>query len=257
VAFVESRRRGEDLGATTIGMPMRGTVERLATPRALVEQLPAALQEDDFCTRMTSAFDEVLAPIFNVLDCFPSYLDPQLAPQDFVEWLASWVGVDIDETWTLERRRRLIQDAVALYRVRGTAAGLSAHVRLYAGASPEIRDSGGCTWSQSANSEFPGSAQPHLKVRLRLDDESAIRRSTVTRIIDANRPAHVPFEVEILVGDALIEGSEEKPFGEAAADAPGAIDLPGSERIELAPQGPAGEEEEEFEASPEGEEPSS
>ena len=71
---------------------------------------------------MMSAFDEVLAPLFTTLDCFDSYLDPDLAPHDFVDWLASWVGVDIDETWTLERRRRLIQDAVVLYRIRGTAA---------------------------------------------------------------------------------------------------------------------------------------
>ena len=70
---------------------------------------------------MMSAFDEVLAPLFTTLDCFDSYLDPELAPVDFVDWLASWVGVDIDETWTLERRRRLIQNAAVLYRIRGTA----------------------------------------------------------------------------------------------------------------------------------------
>ena len=99
---------------------------------------------------MMAAFDEIVAPLFSTLDCLDSYLDPKLAPHDFVDWLASWVGVDIDETWTLERRRRLILDAVALYRIRGTAAGLAAHVNLYAGVTPEIAENGGCEWSQTA-----------------------------------------------------------------------------------------------------------
>lgn len=259
MAFVASRPRTELAGASP-AIPMRGTVEGLRSPRPIIEQLPAALQEDEFCRRMTGAFDEVLSPVFNVLDCLTAYLDPQLAPQDFVEWLAGWVGVEIDETWSLDRRRRLIQDAAALYRVRGTAAGLSAHVRLYAGVSPEIEDTGGCIWSQEADTPLPGTARPHLTVRLQVDDTSGIRRSTVGRIIDANRPAHVPYQLEIVTGDSLVDrGEQPAPDGEAAEGAPGAVDLPGSERIELAAPGPVSDEElDELDMiPPDGDEPSS
>jgi phage tail-like protein len=223
---------------------MRGLVEGLATPRPIGAELPAAFQEDDFCQRMMTAFDEVLAPVFTTLDCFDSYLDPQLAPPDFVDWLASWVGVEIDETWTLERRRRLIREAVILYRIRGTAAGLAAHIGLYSGVTPEIEESGGCEWSQAASSPMPGSAQPHLTVRLRLDDVGDVRRSTVSRIVGASRPAHVPYQLEMLAGGAPVESAEEDaPVAAAAEAAPGAVDLPGSERIELGPQAPANQEE--------------
>jgi len=244
VAYVVSSRRSQELASSAINLPMRGLVEGLPTPHPLVAMLPSALQEDDFCTRMVSALDDVLAPIFSTLDCFPAYLDPALAPDDFVDWLASWVGVDIDETWTLERRRRLIQEAVALYRVRGTAAGLAAHIRLYAGATPEIEESGGCAWSQTADSALPGSPEFRVTVRLRVDDDSGLRRTTVARIVDAARPAHVPYHLEIVVGGTTIAG-EEAPEGGAAADAPGAVALPGSDTIELAAQGPVSEEEEE------------
>ncbi|HET7523291.1 MAG TPA: phage tail protein, partial [Acidimicrobiales bacterium] len=206
---------------------MRGLIENLPTPRPIGEQLPAAFQEDEFCQRMMVAFDEVLAPIFTTLDCIDTYLDPQLAPPDFVEWLASWVGVDIDETWTLERRRQLIQEAVVLYRIRGTAAGIAAHVGLYAGTTPEIEDNGGCIWSETADTPFPGSPAPRLTVRLRVDDVEAIRQTTVARIVNAARPAHVPFQLEIVVGGETLAGLQPEESGGTGAGAPGAVDLPG------------------------------
>jgi phage tail-like protein len=244
MTFVASGRGSQEVVATAMTFPMRGLIESLPTPRPIGAELPAALQEDDFCQRMMTAFDQVLAPLFTTLDCFDSYLDPKLAPDDFVDWLASWVGVEIDETWTLERRRRLIQDAVVLYRIRGTAAGLAAHVNLYAGVTPEIEESGACEWSQTAGSPIPGSPHPHLTVRLRVDDDAHVKRTTVSRIVAASRPAHMPYQVEMLVGGAPVESGDDSPAMPPADDhAPGAVDLPGSEHIELAPQAPISEEE--------------
>lgn len=244
MAFLVSGSRGQELAGTAITSLPRGLLPGLPTARPIVDQLPASLQEDDFCRRMVSALDEVLAPVFATLDCFDSYLDPQLAPEDFVDWLAGWVGLEIDETWTLESRRQLIEKAVILYRIRGTAAALAAHVALYAGATPHIEENGACGWSQTAGSDMPGSPQPHLTVRLEVDDASQIRRGTVGRIIDANRPAHVPYALEVLERGAPIPTVEQGPQPDSTdKKAPGAVDLPGSEHIELAPPAPATEEE--------------
>ena len=247
MAFVVSSRRGQELATSAINLPMRGLVEGLATPHPIVERLPGVLQEDDFCCRMVAALDEVLAPIFSTLDCFDAYLNPALAPDDFVDWLASWVGVEIDETWTIERRRRLILDAVELYRVRGTSGGLANHIALYAGVRPEIHDSGGCAWSQSAGGALPGSPDPRLVVRLHVEDENSVRRTTVSRIVDAARPAHVPYQLEIVVGGTAVPSGDETPAEAGAPNAPGAVALPGSEHIELARQGPEAVEEAEGE----------
>jgi phage tail-like protein len=226
-------------------MPLRGTVEGLPTARPIVEMLPAALQEDEFCRRMVAALDEVIAPVFTTLDCFDAYLDADLAPDDFVDWIASWVGLDIDETWSLERRRTLIKNAAILYRIRGTAAGLAAHLALYAGATPTISDNGGCEWSQTPDSPFPGVARPRIDVRLVVDDDTGIRRGTVNRIVDACRPAHIPCSVEIVVGGTTIEAEDTSDPDAVAADAPGAVALPGADHIELAVQRPTSVEEEE------------
>jgi phage tail-like protein len=244
MAFVVSDRRTQEHAATAVNPPMRGLIEGLPSPWPIGTQLPAAFQEDEFCQRMMTAFDDVLAPLFTTLDCFESYLDPDLAPHDFVDWLASWVGVDIDETWTLERRRRLVQEAVVLYRIRGTAAGLAAHVSLYSGVTPAIEDSGGCGWSQTPDSPMPGSPQPHVVVRLRVDDEADIKRTTVSRIVAASRPAHLPFHLEVIVGGAADQApADGAPAPAPDGQAPGAVDLPGSERVELAPLRPPSQEE--------------
>ena len=254
MTFVASGRRTQETDLAAVNAIMRGLIEGLPTPRPIGAELPSVFQEDEFCQRMMSALDEVLAPLFTTLDCFDSYLDPQLAPPDFVDWLAGWVGIDIDETWTLERRRHLIQDAAILYRVRGTAAGLASHVHLYVGVTPQIVDSGGCTWSQTADSPMPGSPRPHLTVRLRMDDPGDVRRNTVNRIVAASRPAHVPYDLELIVGGDQVPAPADGPAPSVAtgstgaapvtdAHAPGAIDLPGSEHIELAPQAPPSQEE--------------
>lgn len=244
MAAVISDSRGEELARAAPTASMRGMVPGLQILRRIADELPPALQEDEFCQRFVSAFDEVVTPAYYALDCWDAYLDPNVAPEDFVEWLATWVGVEIDETWTMERRRQLIQDAVVLYRIRGTAAGLGAHIKLYCGVTPEIEESGACEYSQTADSPMPGSAQPRLVVRLRVDDPAAVKQTTVSRIVGTARPAHIPYQVEILVGEKTVSVTEEAaPADGADSEAPGAVALPGSERIELAPQAPPTEEE--------------
>jgi len=58
--------------------------------------------------RFCSAFDEVLAPVFATLDGLPAYLDPALASEDFLDWLADWVGLVLNESWSAQRGRGLV-----------------------------------------------------------------------------------------------------------------------------------------------------
>jgi len=87
---------------------MRAAVPGLPTAVPLSAMLPGIFQEDPFTVRFVSGFDDVLAPILSTLDCLPAYFDPSLAPEDFLGWLAGWVGLSLDENWPLERRRDLV-----------------------------------------------------------------------------------------------------------------------------------------------------
>ena len=84
---------------------MRGLIDGLDNPHPMLATLPALYHEDDFATRLTTVFDDVLAPVVSTLDNLDAYADPRLAPRDFVEWLAAWVGFPIGETWPDDRAR--------------------------------------------------------------------------------------------------------------------------------------------------------
>ena len=176
----------------------RGVVEGLPSPHPIGLTLPALFHEDEFAQRFTTAFDDVLAPIFSTLDNLDAYLDPAVAPLDFVELLASWVGVELDETWPEARRRELVSQAVELYRWRGTVRGLAALVTIYAGVEPEIEESGGTAWSPTPGGEMPGSAEPRLVVKVRVPKGALVDAGRLEAIVAAAKPAHVPHQVEVL-----------------------------------------------------------
>jgi phage tail-like protein len=177
---------------------VRGTPPGLASPQPIGEHLPGLFRDDDFTQRFTSAFDEVLAGAIQVLDCFPAYLDPALAPEDFLEWIGSWVGATPDETWPLERRRAFVASATELFRMRGTAAGLAAHVAIFTGGEVEIAEPGAAGWSRDAGATFPAGSSPDLLIRVRVKDPKAVSTARLEALVGASKPAHVPHRIEIV-----------------------------------------------------------
>ncbi len=181
---------------------MRGMIEGLVSPHPLGAALPALYQEDTFAQSLTGALDDVLAPIFASLDGLPAYLDPAMAPADFLDWLSGWVGVTLDETWPLERRRQLVADAAQLYRSRGTVAGLAAQVAIYTGGDVAIEDNGAAAWSATPGGAVPGSAAPLLKVRVTVDDPNAVSLARLEALVATGKPAHVLHTIEVAARSA-------------------------------------------------------
>lgn len=176
---------------------MRANLADLPTPHPIGERLPGIYLDDDFTQRFTAAFDAVLAPVFLTLDCFAGYLDPDLAPPDFLDWLADWVALELDESWTVEQRRELIRHAVQLHRRRGTRRGVEAHVRLLTGGEVEVSDSGGCAFSDSPNGTLPGSSPARVVVRVRVADPAAVDQPRLRGAVADAVPAHVSVTVEV------------------------------------------------------------
>lgn len=182
-------------------MSARGHVAELGTPHPLARMLPALFQEDPVALALVSALDTVLAPVLNTLDSLDAYVDPALAPADFVEWLSAWVGMSFEEALPADRQRELVAEAVALYRRRGSAGGIRDLVALHTGARPadvEVRDSGGVAWSGVPGHTFAGGSVPSLTVRVRVPDPRAVDERRLRALVGAVRPAHVPFSVEVV-----------------------------------------------------------
>jgi phage tail-like protein len=178
--------------------PLRGTVPWLESPNPLGQLLPSLYADDDIAQRWCLGLDEVIAPAIVTLDCFDAYLDPQLTPSDFIDWLAGWVGMALDQNWSERRRRDLIAQAVVLYRWQGTVKGVADHVALYTGAPPEIAESGGSAWSSTPGGVPPGRPVPELLVRVRLTPQDDIDESHLDAIVAAAKPAHISHRVEVV-----------------------------------------------------------
>lgn len=173
----------------------RGGLEGIASPHPLGLTLSGPLQEDDFAQRFMAGLDKLLAPVFVTLENIDSYFDPYLAPEDFVEWLSTWVGLSLDENWPLPKQRMLIAQAVELYSWRGTIRGVGALVEIYAGVVPEITESGGVATSDVPGGQIPGVASATMKVTVK---GASVDPARIDVIVSAAKPAHIAHEIEVL-----------------------------------------------------------
>jgi phage tail-like protein len=160
--------------------------------------LPAMFHDDEFVLRYVAGLDDVLAPALVAMDCLWTYIDPAIAPVDFLSWLAGWVGLAADQGWSEERRRALVLQAAELYRWQGTAIGLSTHVRLCTGLEPEIVDPGGVTWSETPLGSLPGAAGGEIVVRVPSSGASAADLAELDAIVTSAKPAHIRHRIEVV-----------------------------------------------------------
>ncbi len=148
-----------------------------------LQYLPPIYRDDPFLGRFLLAFEGVLLPVEQVVDNFDLYLDPRTVPPLFLDQLASWLALTLDEKWPLGKRRAVVAEAAALYRRRGTRWGLSRILEIYTGVVPQIIE--------------PEDQAHHFDVVLRIPKGQRVDRPTVERIIEANKPAHTTYALKI------------------------------------------------------------
>ncbi|KQM82347.1 hypothetical protein ASE68_02825 [Agromyces sp. Leaf222] len=193
---------------------MRGLVPQLENPSPYVTRLPAVLQEDEFLQRWLTAFDASIAPVLSVLDNLEAYVSPGTTPADFLDWLATWVDVELDEEWSVEQRRKVVADAAGLHRRAGRFDGVLETVQLIAGpdAAVDVVESGGTSWSATAHGALPGSPDGAVRISVsppkpaaakagspKVSPEAAAEalRRRIERAARRVVPAHIRIEIEI------------------------------------------------------------
>ena len=156
-----------------------------------LKYLPSFLGGNEFLGRFLLIFEQILTPLDRQIDQLYQYFDPRLAPPDFLPWLASWLGLVLDERWPEGQRRELIRAAVELYEWRGTRRGLSEFVRLYTGFTPEIIEPG---VRKGAKAD-----QAHrFIVRIKSSEPDKLDRAVLMSIIDLEKPAHAGYKLEVI-----------------------------------------------------------
>lgn len=89
--------------------------------------------EADFLRRFLAMFEGLLSDWEGRGIARHALLDPQSAAEEFLPWLAGFVGLDLDRRWPAMVRRQLIQEATWLFRFRGTVPGLRRFLEICVG----------------------------------------------------------------------------------------------------------------------------
>ncbi|SHE82112.1 phage tail protein domain-containing protein [Desulfacinum infernum DSM 9756] len=78
----------------------------------------------DFLERFLCLFEGILTPLEDRVAAAHVLTDPDAAPSEALEWLASWIGVSLEPAFSLPARRRLLREAGLLFREHGTLVGM-------------------------------------------------------------------------------------------------------------------------------------
>lgn len=166
-----------------IEMQMVGRLAGIPSDKSTwLQYLPAIYQEDDFLGRYLLIFESILSPIVWMIDNFDLYLTPSIAPQLWLEWLASWFDLLLLPELAIERQREIMRQAGWLFMRRGTRAGLQRLLELYFGVTPEIIETGNC----------------RFVVKLALSESNTKMGADVAnRLINSQKPAFASYTLEI------------------------------------------------------------
>lgn len=88
--------------------------------------------------RFVACLQEVTDLVLVDIDRFPDILDPDLAPESFVDLMLGELGNPFAFDLVLVDKRRLLNVLVAMYREKGTAVGIINAIRFFLGLEVQI-----------------------------------------------------------------------------------------------------------------------
>jgi phage tail-like protein len=127
---------------------------------AYMQYLPEIYHDDSLANRLLMLVESFWKPLDMQIGQPDVYYDAHLAPPAFLDWISGWIGMQIDESLPVERRRALLTAALSLYQRTGTRQALAEYLCLYTGGEVEI------TEHRAQNMQLGPSAQLGLAVAL-------------------------------------------------------------------------------------------
>ncbi|MBN1641142.1 MAG: hypothetical protein JXA09_07890 [Anaerolineae bacterium] len=168
--------------------------------------LPALYQRDELMGRFLMLFESFWRPVEQRIAHIDLYLDPRMAPPEFLPWLASWLGLVLTEELPEAQRRTLIRSAASLYRRRGTRQGLIDYLSILGEHVQIIEHSAdnlilGPSGRLGPDSALGTENVPHTFTVIVEDNPSpaeekasvAQRLRRIRTVIEAEKPAHTGY----------------------------------------------------------------
>ena len=109
----------------------------------LVEQLPRTMAQDPVLRNFVTAFEEVADTVRERIDSIEHQVDTGLASPEMLQFLGSWLGLELEPTDPAEYRRSMVREVGRLLGWRGTRYGVEALLEAATGARVTVLDVGG------------------------------------------------------------------------------------------------------------------
>jgi phage tail-like protein len=176
----------------------------VASSRAYLRNgLPALYQDGDFGMRFVGALEELLDPIVAVLDGLPYHFDPNFAPPDILNLLASWLGVDLDEMQTISQQREMVLRSAELSRRRGTVKGMELALRLHFPEVPmRVEDNGGVIWHGNPGRGNKPSSSFVVYCDVPVEENM---QAAIARCIEQFKPVHSTYRLRVKAAKRKVE----------------------------------------------------
>ncbi|GAA0911809.1 phage tail protein [Virgisporangium aurantiacum] len=157
----------------------------------LAGQLPRVMAEDPVLNGFVTALEEVAGSVRDRVDSVEHHLDTGLAAPEMLQFLAGWLGVELEPTDPPEYQRSLVREVGRLLGWRGTRHGVESLLEAATGSRVTVLDNGGVYGNDDP---VP---PPDHKVVVQLDHTGHLSERQVHRILEAELPLGAQVELDI------------------------------------------------------------
>jgi phage tail-like protein len=183
----------------------RGSPESASARGYLRDGLPEIYRDGDFGMRFVGALETLLDPIVAVLDGLPAHFSADLAPDDLLELITAWLGIELRESQPTDERREIVRHAMELSRLRGTRPGIELALRLaFPGVPFRVEEPGSVSWGTDP-AAVPEAPPPSLIVYCDVPLETE-RAAAAARLIEQLKPAHINYRLRVKSAPKPAEG---------------------------------------------------
>lgn len=163
-----------------------------------------ARPENDFLKRFLCLFETVYQELDTGIRKAPRQMDPDTAEEEFLQWMAQWVGISEVHLWSEEKLRRLLSGIVKKNLMRGTKAYVQDLLEIFLGETPFFVEYGELEAYRGNPKVYEKllryyAHDPYL-VNILVREEAVQKRQeqkALKRVIEDLKPAHI--EVHLIV----------------------------------------------------------
>ena len=157
----------------------------------LVGQLPRVMAEDPVLRGFVAALEEVAGTVRDRVDSIEHHVDTGLAAPEMLQYVAGWLGVQLEPTDPPEYKRALVREVGRLLGWRGTRHGIESLLEAATGSRVTVLDGGGIF---GEHDPMPPADQ---KVVVQLDHTGHLSERQVHRFLEAELPLGAQVELDI------------------------------------------------------------